>query len=385
LKYELRSKTEWKQLKGTFTIVESGTVTGTRLFMYTDIPNVADTFYVDDFSLNEITSVPGPGWTYTTGISIPSALSLYAGYSEKVVPVFSPSGAFLKDLVWSSSDPSAAIVDVSGVVYGRSAGTTVIQATSLDGGYTAQSVVEVTYRVPVSGITLDRSALTLQVGQNGSLLTTLMPLDASDQRVNWSSANPAIAEVDAYGNISALQMGTTTVTARTVDGSFIASTVITVNTNKTLGSNLVVDPGMEDNTLHYSGYNIAQELTITEARSGLQSQKVTKGSSTANIGFPATISKGDEYYYAAWVKLAPGATAGEVLRICLQYKEDGVIKQKLILTGPTLSLTEWKKAEGFYTIDEVGTVTEVKMYMYTDLPGLADSYYLDDVEIRKVL
>ncbi|MDF2921486.1 MAG: hypothetical protein K0R57_400 [Paenibacillaceae bacterium] len=378
------SKTEWKQVKGTFSIQETGAVTGTRLFMYTDNPNTEDAFYVDDAELRKITAAAGPAWTHVTGISMKPAVSLYEGYTEQLMPTLLPANAINREVLWTSSAPEAAIVDESGVVYGKEAGTAVIQALALDGGFAAQTVVEVIHRTPVAGIGLDRTSITLPYGQSDVLTALFTPADASDQQVSWSSSNSASVTVDTYGHIAAVQEGTAVITVKSRDGGYAASAVVTVPVNRVLGSNLVTDPGMEGSTPHYSGYNITRELSTAEAYEGLQSLRITKAGGTANIGFPAAIQRGKEYYYSAWVKLAPGSAQGEVLRICLQYKVDGVNKQMLILTGPNLSLTEWKRTEGFYTIEETGAVTEVKMFMYTDLPALADSYYLDNVEIRPV-
>ncbi|NOU85883.1 hypothetical protein GC102_08865 [Paenibacillus sp. LMG 31460] len=152
---------------------------------------------------------------------------------------------------------------------------------------------------------------------------------------------------------------------------------------KIVGDNILTDPGMEMGTLSYSGERIAAELSTTEYHSGHQSVKVTKEYAYGKILFPG-IENGKEYYYSAWGKLAPGSTAGEKLRICLQYKVNGETKQVVMVTGPAMDTSTWKKAEGYFKLNETGTITNLTMYIYTDFPAAADSYYLDDVEIRPV-
>jgi hypothetical protein len=149
------------------------------------------------------------------------------------------------------------------------------------------------------------------------------------------------------------------------------------------GNNLVVDPGMEGSTLAQTGYRIAAELTAEEAHSGSQSVKITKEYSYAKIYFPG-VTVGQEYYYSAWSKLHPSSTMGEKLRICLEYKLDGVNKQVVMLVGPAMNASAWQQTQGYFTLNETGTVSNLTMYIYTDSPALADTYYLDDVEMRPV-
>ena len=83
--------------------------------------------------------------------------------------------------------------------------------------------------VPVTGITLDAEKLALNVGERHTVKATAAPEDASDTRVSWSSADPAIATVGDDGRIAAVGGGTTTVTATSVsDPSLTASVQVTV-------------------------------------------------------------------------------------------------------------------------------------------------------------
>ncbi|NOU85370.1 hypothetical protein GC102_06195 [Paenibacillus sp. LMG 31460] len=152
---------------------------------------------------------------------------------------------------------------------------------------------------------------------------------------------------------------------------------------KILGDNMLVDPGMEMSTLPYTGSRISTELSTSEYHSGHQSVKITKEYPYAKIYFPG-VENGKEYYYSAWGKLAPGSTLGEKLRICLQYQLDGVSKQVVMVIGPAMDATNWKQVQGYFKLNEVGVVSNLMMYLYTDSPALADAYYLDDVEIRPV-
>jgi hypothetical protein len=152
----------------------------------------------------------------------------------------------------------------------------------------------------------------------------------------------------------------------------------------TLGPNLVVDSGFEDSTTHYSGYAIQQLLKTTEHHSGAQALQITKTNNYGSFQIPLSIAKGDTYHYSAWAKLNPDSASGKVLRLGIQYKLNGVQKQIIMMTSPGLDTTSWKQVTGNYTINEVGTVTDVAMFIYTDAPAQMDTYFLDDVEVRKV-
>ncbi|MCU6794024.1 glycoside hydrolase family 99-like domain-containing protein [Paenibacillus sp. WQ 127069] len=158
---------------------------------------------------------------------------------------------------------------------------------------------------------------------------------------------------------------------------------VSSNSLKIKGDNLLTDPGMELGTLQYAGERIVAELTTSEYHSGHQSVKVTKDYPYGKILFNG-VENGKEYYYSAWGKLASGTTIGEKLRICLQYKVDGVTKQVVMVTGPAMDAVSWKQTEGYFKLNETGNITNLTMYIYTDFPALGDSYYLDDVEIRPV-
>lgn len=82
--------------------------------------------------------------------------------------------------------------------------------------------------VPVSGVTLNTSTLTLRAGAAGERLTaTIEPADADNKNVTWSSSNVAVATVD-NGVVTPVGAGTAAITVTTVDGAKTASCIVTV-------------------------------------------------------------------------------------------------------------------------------------------------------------
>lgn len=84
-------------------------------------------------------------------------------------------------------------------------------------------------KIAVTGIALDRVAVTLTEGETTTLVATVTPADATDKSVIWSSSNTATATVSESGVVSAVHAGTTVITAKTNDGGITASCSITVD------------------------------------------------------------------------------------------------------------------------------------------------------------
>lgn len=82
--------------------------------------------------------------------------------------------------------------------------------------------------VPVTGISLNHTSMTKTVGSFETLVATIMPTDATNQGVIWESSNTDVATINPYGTVAAINVGTTTITATTVDGGHTATCIVTV-------------------------------------------------------------------------------------------------------------------------------------------------------------
>ena len=81
----------------------------------------------------------------------------------------------------------------------------------------------------VGSINLDKTATTLTVGVNIPLIATVLPENATDKTLTWSTTNEAVATVSTEGIITAKAAGTATITATSVDGDEVTATcVVTV-------------------------------------------------------------------------------------------------------------------------------------------------------------
>ena len=97
--------------------------------------------------------------------------------------------------------------------------------------------------VPVESVSLDKTEYTFNtIGNTLTLTATVLPADATDKRVSWSSSGDAVATVDASGKVTAVSNGTAIIKAEAKDGSGkYASCSVTV---KTLCPSGAVDLGL---------------------------------------------------------------------------------------------------------------------------------------------
>ena len=149
-------------------------------------------------------------------------------------------------LRWSSSDTAVAVVDARGTVRGVAPGTAVVTARL--GVLTATARVRVRGRMPVT-LQVVPDSLVLDAGASGTF--TAVARDATGAPVPgtapvWSSANPAVATVDAAGNVRGVAAGTVRVTATL--GSLSASATVRVRSRgpslELFPDSLVLDVGV---------------------------------------------------------------------------------------------------------------------------------------------
>lgn len=164
-----------------------------------------------------------------TSISLSKTLlSLTEGESQILTAVVRPSNATYKAVVWASSVASVASVDDSGNVIAISEGNTVISARA--GGKIASCSVTVSKKaVPVTGVTLSKTSLSLNIGKTEILVATVSPDNATNKTVTWTSSNPSVASVDSGGKVTARAEGSATITAKVGDKTATCAVTITAS------------------------------------------------------------------------------------------------------------------------------------------------------------
>ena len=166
-----------------------------------------------------------------TGVSLnKTSTSLEAGATETLSATVAPSTATDKTVTFASSDAAIATVDNTGKVTAVKAGNADITVTTKDGNKTAKCTLTVTAKqIPVTGVTLDKSTLSLEVGATGNLVATVSPENASYKAVRFTSSDEAIATVDDNGLVTAVAPGTADITVESIEnGSKTAVCTLTV-------------------------------------------------------------------------------------------------------------------------------------------------------------
>ena len=149
---------------------------------------------------------------------------------------YTPSNTTQRGVAWSVISGSAyASIDQSGLLTvksGANGNAVTIRATSEENtSIYAEKTVTVTYvslTIAVTGVTLNKSALSLSVGDTETLVATVAPSRATDKSVVWSSSASNVASVDQGGKVTAKSAGTAVITVATNDGGFTASCGLTV-------------------------------------------------------------------------------------------------------------------------------------------------------------
>lgn len=157
----------------------------------------------------------------------PKGPAFYVGETKQLTATVYPENAANKAVTWSSSDSTVASVDANGLVTGHKAGSAVITVTTVDGSYTDSTKVNI-MNIPVTSVTLTPESAELYVGETTQLTANVMPTDAADKSVTWSSSDSSVAMVDANGLVTAKKAGEATITCTTTDGSYTDTALITV-------------------------------------------------------------------------------------------------------------------------------------------------------------
>ena len=145
--------------------------------------------------------------------------TIIRGQKVQISAAVSPENADSKALLWTSSDPSVAIVDQSGNVSAVNEGTATIYATATDGSGVKGSCTITVEGIKVSSITLSSSNLIISKGQSKTLTATIAPSNADNKSLQWSSSDTSVATVDQNGKVTAVKGGTATIYATATDGS----------------------------------------------------------------------------------------------------------------------------------------------------------------------
>ena len=164
-----------------------------------------------------------------TGIKVDkTSLTLENGDKAIINGIISPSNATDKKISWTSSNTNVVIVDQNGNVTTKGVGTATVTAKSSNGLTATCSVTVKEKTIEVTKVSLDKTSISMQVGDKAILKATISPTNATNKTVTWASSDTKIVTVDQKGNITAKGVGTATITVKTSNGK-TATSKITVS------------------------------------------------------------------------------------------------------------------------------------------------------------
>jgi hypothetical protein len=132
--------------------------------------------------------------------------------------------------------------------------------------------------VPVTSVTLAPTTTTVNIGTTSQLTATILPANATNKTLTWSSSNTAIATVSTTGLVTGVAVGSATITVTTQDGSKTATCVVTVTNTVISVTGVTVSP-----TIASVNVGATTQLAATIAPTNATNKNVTWSSSNTAI------------------------------------------------------------------------------------------------------
>ena len=192
-----------------------------------------------------------------------------------------PSNATNKNITWTSSNNNIATVN-NGIVTAKAAGNVVITATTSNGKQATCAITVNSNIVNATGVSLNTTDISMNTGNNITLVATVAPTNTTNKNITWTSSNNNIATVDKNGNVKAKANGTATITATTSNGKQ-ATCKVTVTTKAINVSSISLNKTKES---LYVGNSTTLTATIKPANAS--SKNITWSSNNTAV---ATVDK----------------------------------------------------------------------------------------------
>ena len=201
-----------------------------------------------------------------------------------------------------------------------------------------EAQVEVT---PVTGVSVTPAQATIRVGNTTTIKAIVTPDDATEKAVTWTSSDDTVATVDSNGVVTGVKVGTATITATTIDGSFAAT--CEVNVNRKHSSSSSSSGGGGSSVAKYG-------VTISDSKNGA----VTASAAKAETGDKVILTpKADEGYVLD--KITAKDKDGKEVK--LKAEKDGTYSFTMPKGGVTVDTT-FKQAEGTASTDKPAAATK---------------------------
>lgn len=270
-------------------------------------------------------TVKEPNVSVTSVTLNKTTLILEIGKSDKLIATVTPTNATDKTVNWTSSDSKVATVS-NGTVTAVSAGTATITAKTTNGKIATCAVTVKAADVEVTGITLNKSIFSLDVGKSETLTATVAPSNATNKTVTWISSKPEIATV-SNGVVTAKAVGTTTITAKSANGKTATCQVtvksaVSPNAPQIVVENKTVSAGVEFSVEIEMKNNPGVNGWAFDIGYNSDVMELIKCDSVAYNDITTSESQNANPYHVQWFGLKDDTTNGVIAKLTFKAKEN---------------------------------------------------------------
>lgn len=247
---DLTQKITWSSLDDSIvTVDDNGTITGVS-------PGTAKVQAVNEQGVTAVCTVTVTG--YATDMHLDrTSIYMELGTTDKILTTLTPEDA-TDTVKYTSSNSSIVSVDAEGVLTAKAVGSAQITVTTTGALTRYCSVVVSEKRIPAEDLQLSDSEVSLYPDETKLLTAEVVPSNATNSNVTWSSENEEIAAVNQAGLITAKAPGQTVITASLSNGlsrkctvkvkAVSAAELFVENVNAQPGETIEVPVCIENNT-----------------------------------------------------------------------------------------------------------------------------------------
>ena len=209
-----------------------------------------------------------------------TSASINKGETIALNATITPAEATSKNVIWTTSNSAVATVSSTGVVKAVGGGTATITCAAQTGNG-VKATCNVTVKVPISGIRLNESSLTLEKGATQTLTATVLPADTTENKaVSWTSSDSTVATVSNTGRVTAVGGGTATISAScggktatcqvtvkiSISSINLSKTQLTLEkgSTETLTTTILPADTTEDTTVTWTSSNVSVATVTSE-------------------------------------------------------------------------------------------------------------------------
>ena len=272
-----------------------------------------------------------------------TSLNLTTSKTTTLTAAITPEDATNNSVTWSVSGDAVALDNhpdsLIRTVTAVKGGTATVTVTAKDGSGKSDSVeIQVEDNTPVSveSVSLSKTSTALTVGTSETLTAKVLPTNATNQSVTWSSSNSNIATVSSNGLVTAKAAGTAVITVTTQDGKKTATCTVTVNPSGV--------PTISNTSLTLN-VNKSSNLTISNLPTGATVTWSTANSSIAKLSTTTGTSI-----------TVTGVTVGGPVRVTATVKNGSAVTATLfcdvtVTAGSPAAINKTVKADGTLTLN----------------------------------